>query len=113
MQTHAPATTLPTDRAMALFALAHLLQALEGSRATPDAHQYQLVVQRLSALLDDAQNESNPALREVLQRYPAVAQLYENLNYGSAGLCRTSMEHSVLSEMAMQQLMQRLSRRPV
>lgn len=101
---------LPADRAKTLHALSHLLQALEVSHTPPDPQQYRLLVQRLNEHLNAAQAEGNTALPGVLRTYPAVAELYENLNYHRAGLCRLPMELSVRSDMAMQEVLQHAMR---
>lgn len=98
------------DRAKTLHALSHLLQALELSRTPPDPHQYQQLVQRLTVHLKAAQDESLPVLKDILQIYPAAAQLYENINYHCAGLCRSPMEWSVRSDMATQDVLQHAMR---
>jgi len=36
----------------------------------------------------------------VLEAFPAAAQLYENLNYQHAGLCRSPMDASLAAELA-------------
>lgn len=93
----------------ALLGLAQLAQALEaverGGRRV-DADQYRVLVQRVTALLQPAL--THPGLGELLRHFPALAALYENLNYGAAGLCRSPLEAAAAAEAATQTLLQRL-----
>ncbi|MCH8855539.1 MAG: hypothetical protein IIA03_04705, partial [Proteobacteria bacterium] len=51
-----------------------------------------------------------PALATVLDHFPAAAELYENLQYAHAGLCRAPLEASLQSELAARELLARVSR---
>lgn len=77
--------------------LAQLLQRLEVSPVAVDAQQYRTVAQRLAELLPTV--PADDALRAVLGACPAAAELYENLNYEAAGLCRAPLELSLNTEM--------------
>jgi hypothetical protein len=83
----------PTTNAVLL---AQLLERLERG-GHPDADQYRLVVQRLGdelARIDDVDT-----LNGLLEAHPATAELYENLNYAQAGLCRSLLDASMASEL--------------
>ncbi|MEW6704029.1 MAG: hypothetical protein AB1430_04180 [Pseudomonadota bacterium] len=89
-------------------ALAQLLQRLELSREPVSADQYRSVVRRLA----DALHEAAPgeALEALLNAFPAAAELYENLNYQHAGLCRAPLEAALNAELAARQWIARLAR---
>jgi hypothetical protein len=86
----------PKANLMVTHVLAELLERLERSTAPVGAGQYQLVVQRLQAQLLDAQ--PSYALQALLETHPAAAELYENVNYQHAGLCRSSLDASAAAE---------------
>lgn len=91
---------------LSLVRLAHLLQGVE--HQTVDPHQYRLLVEKLSAEL--RQHQANPALPTLLDHFPAASELYENLQYAHAGLCRAPLEASLQSELAARELLARISR---
>jgi hypothetical protein len=76
--------------------LAQLMERLEHSKVAVDAGQYQAVVRRLSEALNRA--EPGPVLNAVLDTHPATAELYENLQYANAGLCRAPLDTSLATE---------------
>jgi hypothetical protein len=80
-----------------ILTLARLLERLERSQVPVGADQYLVVAQRLAAALANA--PGGPALQAVLAAHPAAAELYENLNYELAGLCRAPLEVSMASEL--------------
>ena len=82
---------LNTDAAL----MAQLLERLERG-GHPDADQYRMVVRRLADELGRVQDAD--ALDALLQAHPAAAELYENLNYQHAGLCRSLLDASLSSE---------------
>jgi len=89
-----------------LAMLASLFERVE-RRATPvDAGQYRTLVARLSAALG-AQMASD-ALDAVLAAHPATAELYENLHYTHAGLCRCPLETAVAAETVAREVLMRL-----
>jgi len=81
-----------------VIALAQLLERLEGDPTRAGAGQYQLLVRRLSSALQ--QVEPGAALQAVLSAHPATAELYENLHYAHAGLCRSPLGAAIQSEQA-------------
>lgn len=80
-----------------LVALAHVLQRLEQSGKPVDPEQYRTVVSRLEAELKACQGD--PALEPLLRAMPAVAELYENIQYAMAGLCRSPLEAGLHAEL--------------
>ncbi len=88
--------------------LAQLLQRLETSAERSSADQYRSVVRHLSDELGRA--EPGPELEALLNTFPAAAELYENLQYAQAGLCRRPLEASLNSELLARQWLGRLTR---
>lgn len=99
--------TVPNEL-LAIARLAQLLQGLEGQAAGPDPHQYRLLVDKLSAELREQQGHE--ALPRLLDHFPAAAEVYENLQYGHAGLVRAPLELSLTSELATRSLLERVRR---
>ena len=81
-----------------LVVLARMLERLDRSTVPVDAQQYRTVVSRLSAAL--AEVPPGASLQAVLDAFPAAAQVYENLHYGEAGLCRSPLELATGAELA-------------
>jgi len=90
--------TRSTQANMNLAVLAQTLERLDRSARAVDAEQYRTVVARLAAALEAAPRDA--ALEKVLNAFPSAAQLYENLNYRHAGLCRSPMEAGLAAELA-------------
>ncbi|RYY69508.1 MAG: hypothetical protein EOO24_50805, partial [Comamonadaceae bacterium] len=67
-----------------------MLERLDGSAVPVDAAQYRGVVEHLAEALQSGL--PRPMLEAVLQASPAAAELYENLQYRHAGLCRSPLE---------------------
>ncbi|MBU6270973.1 MAG: hypothetical protein KGQ67_06700 [Betaproteobacteria bacterium] len=89
-------TARPATQPTALAVLAHLLERLERSPTPIDPHQYRDVVARLSVAM---LAEPDPAaLEAVLARLPAAAELWENLQYAHAGLCRQRLDSALAAE---------------
>lgn len=86
--------------------LAQLLQALDGQGGAADPHQYRLLVRKISAELQAHQGHA--ALAALLDHLPASAEIYENLQYAHAGLCRAPLEVSMASELAVRELLGRV-----
>lgn len=97
--------TVPSEL-LSLARLAHLLQSLEGLGRAADPHQYQLLVQKLTAELSEQQGHE--ALAGLLDHFPAAAEVYENLQYAHAGLCRAPLEMSLGSELTVRSLLERV-----
>ena len=90
-----------------LLSLVRLAQLLEGvEHRSVDPHQYRLLAERLSAELSEHQGHG--ALHGLLDHFPAAAEVYENLQYAHAGLCRAPLEMSLTSELAARELLGRV-----
>ena len=80
-----------------LILLARILDRLERS-AKPDAEQFRSVAARVATELEAVPHDA--AFEAVLETFPPVAQIYENLNYRHAGLCRSGLEAALGAEVA-------------
>lgn len=87
-------TTVPKNLAM----LARMLERLDRSGVAVDPQQYRGVVEHLTEELRGVTNDA--ALEAVLEASPATAELYENLQYQYAGLCRSPLEPALNAELA-------------
>lgn len=87
-------TTVPRN----LVTLARMLERLDRSAEPVDAQQYLGVVAHLSDVLRSMPHDA--ALEAVLEASPATAELYENLQYQYAGLCRSPLEAALGAELA-------------
>jgi hypothetical protein len=81
-----------------LVMLARMLERLDRSGEPVDPQQYRGVVEHLAEVLRCVPYDA--ALEAVLQASPATAELYENMNYQHAGLCRSPLEYSLDAEIA-------------
>lgn len=79
-----------------LVALARMLERLERSPQPVDADQFRTVVDRLKAEL--AATPHDATLEAVLATFPCTAELYENMQYEHAGLCRSPLEPAMQAE---------------
>lgn len=79
-----------------LVALAQVLHRLEFGGKPVDPEQYRSVIQHLVTELEAHGGE--PGVDAVLEAAPSVAELYENLQYAHAGLCRSPLEAAVKAE---------------
>ena len=77
--------------------LAQLLERLDRSAEPVDAAQYREVARRLAAGLVKA--PPGPLLDRLLSAFAGAAELYENLRYEHAGLCRAPLEAALNTEM--------------
>jgi hypothetical protein len=100
---------LPARLTVAVL-LAQLLQRLDGSVVAMGAEQYRSVARHLVEEFDELQGDA--ALSDVLAAYPAAAELYENLNYRHAGLCRSPLDLSLDAEAQARKAIARAMRRP-
>lgn len=89
--------------------LAELLERLERSAVPVGAEQYRSVVQHLVNELGDV--EPGTALAALLDTHPAAAELYENVNYQHAGLCRSALDASLAAERQAKEVLDRAMRR--
>lgn len=81
-----------------LVLLARVLERLEHSTQGVDAQQYRSVVNHLASELAVAPQDAG--LHAVLQACPSASELYENINYQHAGLCRSVLEVAMTAESA-------------
>lgn len=79
-----------------LVALARMLERLERTAEPVDADQFRTVVERLKAELEATPHDAT--LEAVLATFPSTAQVYENMNYAHAGLCRSPLELATQGE---------------
>ena len=104
MQTQDP-PTLP-QRLHSLAAMAGLLERLERQHGNASAAQFREVAQRVSELLERTPTDAH--LDRLLSLAPATAELYENLQYARAGLCRSPLEAAAEAELQTRRLLERL-----
>lgn len=81
-----------------LVMLARMLERLDRSSVAVDPQQYRGVVEHLSEVLLTVPHDA--ALEAVLEASPSTAELYENLRYQHAGLCRSPLETALNAELA-------------
>ena len=89
--------------------LSNLLERLERSEVPVDAGQYRSVVLHLVHEFGDV--EPGSELGEMLDSHPCAAEVYENLNYEHAGLCRSSLDQSLAAEKQARAAIERAMRR--
>ena len=89
--------------------LADLLERLERSAVPVGAEQYRSVVQHLVSELGDV--EPGKALGALLDSHPAAAEVYENVYYQHAGLCRSALDASLAAELQAKEVLDRAMRR--
>jgi hypothetical protein len=102
-----PSIQVPAQLGVVLT-LAQLLERLERTPGPVGAAQYRSVVMHLADELSKV--SPGPGLQAVLDVHPAAAQVYENLNYQHAGLCRSPLEASLSAEMRAKEAIQRAAR---
>jgi predicted NAD/FAD-binding protein len=81
-----------------LVMLARMLERLDRSSVAVDPQQYRGVVEHLGEVLLSVPHDA--ALEAVLEASPATTELYENLQYQHAGLCRSPLERALNAELA-------------
>lgn len=104
-QTHRP---LPA-RLHTLATMAGLLERLEAAPSSASAAQYRGVARQVSILL--AQAEADDHLQRLLNAAPHTAELYENMRYDIAGLCRAPLDEALSAELAATAAIHRARRR--
>ena len=102
-------TQSPARLAVAVL-LSQLLERLDRSAVPVGAEQYLSVVRHLKNEFEELGTES--ALSALLDAYPSAAELYENLNYQHAGLCRSPLEPALAAELQARRLIEQVKRRP-
>lgn len=93
-----------------LAMLAGVFERVERSGTAVDAQQYLVLVDRLKEAL--AADLPGDGLNAVLAAHPAAAELYENLHYAQAGLCRSPLERAIAAESAARAVLRRLASTP-
>lgn len=88
--------TTPLTTHRNLVTLVQVLRKLEHSRVPVNADQYRALVAQIVTELDNHPRDAG--LEALLAAVPELAELYENLNYAHAGLCRSPLEASVRAE---------------
>lgn len=81
-----------------LVLLAQILERLEQSGRAIDADQYRVLVDRITEELKATPHDAG--LDAVLENFRTVSELYENLNYEHAGLCRSALDSGLAAEAA-------------
>lgn len=89
-----------------LAATALLLEKLDRTPRQASAEQYRHVVRRAQALLSEA--EPGPVLDQLLDAFPALAEVWENRHYETSGLCRSPLEAATSAELQAAALLKRL-----
>jgi hypothetical protein len=89
-----------------VFMLSRLLQRMEAASAV-DAQQYRSVVDHLAAEFEKLPLDQR--LDALLKAHPAAAEVYENVNYRHAGLCRSPLQASLNGELLAAQVLARAS----
>ncbi len=99
------------ERLRVVVTLAQLLERLEVGVQPGGGGQYQSVVRHQVDEL--GRLESDEALELVLDNFPATAELYENLHYHQAGLCRAPLDTALNAEVQARVAIERAARRPL
>ena len=94
MNTTQPVT--PKARLAVAHLLAQLLERLDRSAEPVGAEQYLSVVRHLAEEFEELQSQQG--LSALLEAFPSAAELYENMNYQHAGLCRSPLDLSLDAE---------------
>lgn len=94
------------ERLHVVVALAQLLERMAHRVEAIGAAQYQSIVRHLADELERADPEE--ALEAILNAFPATAEVYENVRYEQAGLCRSPLELSLQTELETRSLIRRL-----
>lgn len=89
-----------------LAATALLLEKLDRTPRAASAAQYRSVARRAAALLEQA--EPGPVLNQLLDAFPALAELWENRHYATSGLSRAPVERASSAELEAAALLARL-----
>jgi len=91
-----------------LVILAQLLEHLERNPGGIHPDQYRSVVRHLTSELVEVSRDDT--FESLLEAFPAMSQLYENLHYKEAGLCRSPLDTSVAAELSAGAALERASK---
>lgn len=89
-------------------ALAQLLDRLDQRPRSADASQYRGVARGLARELAHLHGD---VLEPLLRASPGAAEVYENLHYRHAGLCRSDLDRASSAELLTQQTLRRAAAR--
>ena len=81
-----------------LVTLVRVLERLDCSTVAVDPQQYRSVVEHLNQVLLSVPYDADQDA--LLEASPSAAELYENLQYQHAGLCRSPLESALEAELA-------------
>lgn len=95
------------ERLRVLVTLAQLLERLEHGTPRVGAEQYRSVVQHLAKELAAVPHDES--VEVLLTVFPAMAQVYENMRYEQAGLCRAPLDAAAASEIEARALIGRVA----
>jgi hypothetical protein len=87
-----------------------LLERLEHLPRGATPTQYRDVVRRIGELLQAA--EPGADFDRLLGALPATTEVWENLQYGNAGLCRSSLDEATQAEIETRDVLAQFTRRP-
>lgn len=91
-----------------VIALSRLLERVEASGVKIGADQYRALVGQLKTALSAPLPQA--ALDAIFAAHPGSGELYENMNYESSGLSRSTLDRSVSTELLAAQAIDRASR---
>ncbi len=108
-----PTPVLIPARLATVVLLGRLLQQLESRPRGVSAAQYRTLVQRLAEALDalPADDDTRSALRRLMDLWPALAEVYENLHYRHAGLLHSPVDAAARAELAAREAIERAAAR--
>lgn len=95
-------------RLSVLVTLAQLLERFERAPAAIPPEQYRSVVGHLVREIGTVAHDDT--FRRLLDVFPATSELYENLQYAHAGLCRSPLESALAAEVAARDAIARVAR---
>lgn len=94
----------------AIVSLAHLLKRFERNPLEASADQYRHLAARLKEELERAPVDARQDA--ILRVYRAAADIYENLRYEFAGLCRVPLEQAASTELEAKRVIDAAAKRP-
>jgi hypothetical protein len=95
---NAPKTAVSRTQPPVVLMLASLLERLERTPGPIVARQYRWVAQRLAEELQ--RSPLDERIEAMLTSLPAAAEVWENLHYAHAGLCRRDLDAAMAAETA-------------
>ena len=101
-------TTVSRTQPPVVLMLASLLERLERSPGPIVARQYRWVAQRLAEELRHCPMDERT--EAMLAGIPSAAEVWENLHYAHAGLCRQDLDRALAAETAARQIIGRARR---